>query len=119
MRLATFLVLVVILVIIATTPAICEAVQCGPGSDGFPCDDGNQCTTNDTCFAQVCEGGAPLDCNDSNVCTDDSCNPASGCFYTCSATSSNDPCCSDQVCSDMTICSFPWVMFLPTIIEKE
>ena len=43
------------------------------------CDDGNACTTNDTCAAGSCQGGGTISCNDGNVCTADSCDPSIGC----------------------------------------
>lgn len=53
-------------------------------------DDGNACTTGETCSGGICIGGAPLDCDDGNVCTDDSCHPAMGCEHT-----SNETACGD------------------------
>ena len=54
------------------------------------CDDGDACTTADTCSAGACVGGSAPDCDDSNVCTDDSCNPASGCVNTNNTVSCDD-----------------------------
>src|SRR5207249_4118659 len=48
---------------------------------GTVCDDGNACTTGDTCSDGVCVGAA-LSCDDGNPCTDDSCDPATGCVST-------------------------------------
>ena len=45
------------------------------------CDDGDACTTADTCSAGTCVGGPPLACDDANVCTSDTCNPGSGCVF--------------------------------------
>jgi len=46
------------------------------------CDDGDKCTTKDTCSNGKCDGAA-IDaskyCNDNNGCTADTCNPAVGC----------------------------------------
>ncbi|MBI3834345.1 MAG: hypothetical protein HY287_08460 [Planctomycetes bacterium] len=57
------------------------ATGCVYTDNSASCDDGNACTTNDTCAFGSCVGGPPLDCNDGNICTDDSCNPASGCVH--------------------------------------
>ncbi|GMV42703.1 MAG: hypothetical protein AMXMBFR64_44190 [Myxococcales bacterium] len=46
--------------------------QIGAGPSGAPCDDGDACTTNDSCSAGTC-GGLPKVCNDGNPCTADSC----------------------------------------------
>ncbi|PYT05763.1 MAG: hypothetical protein DMF49_13135, partial [Acidobacteria bacterium] len=50
--------------------------------NGTACSDSNACTTNDTCQAGACVGGAPPTCDDGNVCTIDSCNPQTGCSHT-------------------------------------
>jgi hypothetical protein len=50
-------------------------------ANGTPCNDGNACTTGDTCQAGVCTGGAAPDCDDGNPCTTDSCDPAAGCVH--------------------------------------
>src|SRR2546422_128852 len=47
-----------------------------------PCNDGNACTTPDTCAGGLCVGGPAPNCNDGNVCTTDTCNPATGCVST-------------------------------------
>lgn len=56
-----------------------EVGICDPGTGACSdpirtgsCDDGNGCTTGDTCDAGVCAG--VLDCNDGNSCTADSCD---------------------------------------------
>ena len=67
---------------------VCTDDSCNPATgcvytnNTASCDDGNACTTADTCSGGACVGGTPLVCNDSNACTDDSCNPSSGCVYT-------------------------------------
>lgn len=60
----------------------CTDDSCDPEAKGgcvhtpntASCNDGNACTTNDTCSNGECVGGAPLTCDDENPCTDDSCN---------------------------------------------
>jgi hypothetical protein len=53
-----------------------------PFFDGAFCDDGNLCTTGESCQSGVCRGGTTLDCNDSNPCTIDACDPSGGCTHT-------------------------------------
>ena len=45
------------------------------------CEDGDACTTADTCQAGACVGGAAPNCDDANECTDDTCDSASGCAH--------------------------------------
>jgi hypothetical protein len=51
---------------------------CAP--TGASCEDGDPCTTADTCDAGgVCQGGTPVSCSDDgNACTDDVCDSSSG-----------------------------------------
>jgi len=65
-----------------------------------PCDDGNACTTNDTCGGGTCNGGAAPNCNDNNPCTDDSCNPATGCVHT----NNTAPCDDGNACTTNDTC---------------
>ena len=53
------------------------------------CDDGNMCTTGDTCVAGLCVS-EPLACDDGEVCTSDSCDVAVGCVATPVAGSCDD-----------------------------
>ncbi|HEX4824763.1 MAG TPA: hypothetical protein VFV19_10635 [Candidatus Polarisedimenticolaceae bacterium] len=74
----------------------CTDDSCNPATgcvytpNTAPCNDGNACTTGDTCGGGTCHAGAPVVCNDSNPCTDDSCNPATGCVYTNNTASCDD-----------------------------
>jgi cysteine-rich repeat protein len=45
------------------------------------CEDGNLCTTPDSCVTGTCTAGPPRNCDDGNECTVDSCNPMTGCVY--------------------------------------
>ena len=58
------------------------------------CNDGNPCTTGDSCTAGVCEG-AFLACDDGKPCTTDSCDKTKGCV--------NAP--NDLACSDGNACT--------------
>ena len=67
---------------------------------GTVCDDGNACTTGDTCSDGVCVGAA-LSCDDGNPCTDDSCDPATGCV----STPNTAPCDDRNACTTADTCS--------------
>ncbi|MFH1531664.1 MAG: hypothetical protein ABIK09_13140 [Pseudomonadota bacterium] len=59
----------------------CNPAQgCLHANNSNACDDGDGCTTADTCKSGVCEG-VEADCNDDNVCTEDYCIPSQGCVY--------------------------------------
>ncbi len=65
------------------------------------CDDGNVCSTNDTCQAGVCAAGPLLDCSGQiqGLCQEASCNPATGC------TVNNVPnCCGNGVVENGETC---------------
>ena len=83
------------------TDDFCDSlIGCDHADNTAPCDDGNACTSNDTCAGGVC-GGAALNCDDGNVCTDDSCNPAVGCEHTDNA----EPCDDNHPCTDGDVCA--------------
>lgn len=71
-----------------------------PNSDS--CDDGNACTTGDTCSGGTCTATAQLDCDDGNPCTDDTCRPASGCVYADNIAPCDDgnPCTNAERCTE-------------------
>ncbi|MCB9730845.1 MAG: hypothetical protein H6744_19920 [Deltaproteobacteria bacterium] len=88
--------------------ASCDAAtgSCGsaPGPNGLVCDDGNPCTTVDTCLAGVCTGAVPLTCAPGGACEEAGvCDPASGsCKYAAkapgAACSDGDPCTQGDAC---------------------
>jgi hypothetical protein len=84
----------------------CTDDSCNPASgcvytnNTNPCDDGNACTTNDTCGGGSCHGGNAPNCDDGNGCTDDSCNPASGCVHT----NNSNPCDDGNACTTNDTC---------------
>lgn len=49
----------------------------GPPASG-PCNDGNACTTGDSCEAGVCVPGSPVVCDASGPCVTAACNPVNG-----------------------------------------
>lgn len=86
----------------------CTKDSCAPLSgtcvhsavDGGACDDGNLCTTKETCSSGKC-GGVVLPCNDGNPCTNDTCLGAKGCVYT----PVGAPCDDGNACTDFDICA--------------
>lgn len=86
---------------------LCTDDACDPQSgcvyvnNSDPCDDGDECTTNDTCGGGSCNGGAPLDCDDGNVCTTDSCDMVQGCVYV----NNSNPCSDGSACTTNDTCS--------------
>lgn len=65
----------------------------------IPCDDGNSCTTNDTCQIGVCRGTAP-NCDDGNPCTDDICSDGG-----CTHVNNSRPCSDGDACTGGDVCS--------------
>jgi hypothetical protein len=76
-----------------------------PGSDGNACDDGDVCTTSDTCLAGACTGTAVLDgtsCSDGNACTGpDSCQAG---LCVSSPLANGTPCDDGDPCSRPDTC---------------
>lgn len=69
--------------------------------NGTPCDDGNACTTGETCINSACTDGNAIACNDGNVCTDDTCEPTLGCIFQANSAScdDNDVCTLNDTCA--------------------
>ncbi len=87
---------------------VCATVQCvagacvtGKAADGVACDDGDGCTTNDTCKAGACAAGAAKDCNDNVVCTDDACDAKTG---FCANTANTAACDDGNACTAGDVC---------------
>jgi MYXO-CTERM domain-containing protein len=70
--------------------------------DGAICDDGNECTTGETCSGGSCSGGMPAVCDDGNGCTDDTCDATLGCLHQANAASCDD----NNVCTQNDICAY-------------
>ncbi len=70
-----------------------------PNND--PCDDGNACTSSDTCAGGSCIGGRPRDCDDGNACTDDSCDAGLGCQNIANVL----PCDDGNACTTADVCA--------------
>lgn len=86
----------------ACLEATCSAEGvCGTQNkvDGTACNDGNGCTTVDTCVAGSCEGATPMTCTALDACHGvGTCNAATG---TCSNPSANE----GGACSDGDACT--------------
>ena len=86
---------------------VCTDDSCDPiagclyADNTAPCDDGDACTTVDTCAGGTCTGGPAPDCDDGNPCTDDACDPVLGCVHT----ANNDPCDDGNACTTNDTCS--------------
>ncbi len=65
------------------------------------CDDGDQCTSADTCALGVCAGTIQVDCDDNNGCTTDSCVSEVGCVHD---TITNLPCDDGNACTSADTC---------------
>ena len=85
---------------------VCTGDSCDPksGCSYVPlagdCDDGDTCTTLDSCADGQCVGGPALDCDDDVVCTDDSCDADVGCVH-----SNNNAACDDgSLCTEGDFC---------------
>jgi hypothetical protein len=65
------------------------------------CEDGDLCTTKDTCVNGNCVAGIAVVCDDANLCTDDSCYPGKGCIN-----APNSLACDDKnLCTEGDICA--------------
>ncbi len=69
-------------------------------SGATSCDDGDACTSGDTCAGTVCAGKTTVTCDDGNVCTADACDKL-GCVHTPGAGACDDgnPCTLGDSCS--------------------
>ena len=70
-------------------------------NEGAPCDDGNDCTTGETCQGGSCQGLGTVDCDDKNACTNDLCLPQSGCVHEANTAACDDgnACTTSDVCA--------------------
>jgi hypothetical protein len=84
-----------------TDDACDPAAGCVFTPNAAPCQDGDVCTTGDSCVQGVCAGGPPLVCDDGNPCTSDSCDGDVGCV---AAALSGTPCDDGNACSALDLC---------------
>ncbi len=85
------------------SPGTCSGGTCYFAYDnGAACDDGNPCTTDDTCWNGGCVGGDAPDCDDGNPCTTDSCEAGTGCAHAPAAGRCDDgsACTVGDTCQD-------------------
>lgn len=61
-------------VLVLETPRVCTGM-----ANGTPCDDGDNCTVNESCSGGACGGGVALGCGGGNACSVGLCDPAAGC----------------------------------------
>lgn len=91
------------------TTNACVDQACESTNNTDSCDDGQLCTSDDTCSGGACEGTAipdcikcadATDCDDGNPCTDDTC-PAGVCIFAdnSNACDDGDTCTVDDTCS--------------------
>ncbi|MCO4763354.1 MAG: SMP-30/gluconolactonase/LRE family protein [Myxococcales bacterium] len=86
--------------LVASCDAQTGACTTAPAGNGSACDDGDKCTSNDTCKAGQC-AGTTTDCDDKNPCTTNACKPAEGCTST-----PNTAACDDgDACTDKDACA--------------
>ena len=86
------------------TAHLCEDGTCSAPDflDAVACDDGDACTTGESCVQGLCWGGAALLCEDGDPCTADACDPLQGCVFAPSC------CLSDEACDDQDPRTADW-----------
>ncbi len=80
--------------------AVCPGGAGCPCQDDGECDDGDPCTTNQTCPSGTCTAGSAL-CDDNNPCTDDACNVQGVCSHSphSGPCEDGDPCTVADTCA--------------------
>ena len=79
-----------------------EDGECVYENNDEPCDDGDLCTTVDSCVDGVCTGLEEMECDDGNVCTTDTCMDAlGGCVFVWNTAPCEDgnPCTEGDICA--------------------
>ena len=69
---------------------------------GVACDDGDACTTVDTCAQGSCVGGEPAPCDDAIACTVDACDSQTG---ACIHDTGGCVCATSADCNDGKVCT--------------
>jgi len=90
---------------------VCSNYECilRPSNEAGTCDDGEFCTTGETCSAGICTGGIQTDCSDGVTCTDDSCDEANDiCVNTANDANCNDGtfCNGEETCDPVNDCQY-------------
>ncbi|MCB9730541.1 MAG: hypothetical protein H6746_18875 [Deltaproteobacteria bacterium] len=83
--------------------------SCQPSEVNYgPCDDGDACTSGETCLLGECQGGEPVSCGASGDCRSASCDPASGCVVEVVPSGvdcdDGDPCTAGDRCDGAGAC---------------
>ncbi len=73
-----------------------------PNTSG--CNDGDACTTGDSCVGGACTG-AKVSCDDNNACTEDGCSSGSGCTFN-PAPKNGAPCADGNACTSADKCNW-------------
>ncbi len=83
--------------------------------EGSPCNDGDLCTTTETCKAGSCQGGGAVNCSDGDACTADDCDAVDGCWHLPNgAAACNDgDACTVDACDAKAGCSHNAVLGVP------
>jgi hypothetical protein len=83
-----------------------SATGCSHTNNTVACEDGDFCTTNDSCQEGVCSGGEALVCDDGNVCNGtETCVANKGCTPgTPLVCKDDDDVCTDTACVPQTGC---------------
>ncbi len=69
--------------------------------NGGPCDDGDGCTSGESCLGGLCTGGQAKGCDDKNPCTKDWCDP----LLDCQHEPQSGPCDDNNPCTQTDACS--------------
>ncbi len=97
------------------TDCVALSTPCTPSAcvDGFcqaaelpnsaTCEDGDACTTLQTCLDGKCQGGIGQNCDDGNPCSEDQCDLNHGCQH---ALLNGGPCDDGNACTVGHICAF-------------
>lgn len=81
---------------VCTDDACDPVIGCLNTNNESACDDGDACTTDQTCSDGICGSGIPVTCDDSIACTVDSCSADGSCTHVPDVSSCDD----ENVCTD-------------------
>ena len=82
-----------------------ESGNCNYDYNTSDCDDGDACSSSDTCVNGSCLGGAD-DCDDGDACTSDSCLPGVGCQHIGDSSACDDGFdCTEDSCAEGGECA--------------
>ena len=94
-------------VVVCPPAGPCKTVACAPQTGqcvsspaAGPCNDGDDCSTDDQCSDGKCTAGKPKSCSDGNDCTDDGCTQGK-----CTNVPHTKPCNDGNGCTTGDTCS--------------